>query len=139
MQNIDALATKIQKAVDGTEKDKTYTYLGSDKYQQVFVDPVSIAIISTILVNVVKLFQECRKNKDEALQVSHNPGLFERRALKRTIREAVGGGQFELRKKYYDEIRNHGTEITDLEMEGIYDDYGAYSTMQYKEQCPDFN
>jgi len=133
MQNINTLAEKIQQNIDGvtptTNYDPTYS-----EYQEVLVDPVSIALVSTIILNVIKLIQGCKKNQTEATQVSHNPNLFQRRALKREIRKEVGGGidNEALRNKYYNAIRQEGTQITEFQMGGLYDDYSGYTTMQYR-------
>lgn len=145
MKNIDILARKIQHSVDGTEPPKKPTYLigaaalsyfdNKDSYEEVLVDPVSIAILSTILVNVFKLWKACHKNSAEALEVAHDPNIFERRALKREIRKEVGSGNEHatLRNKYYNEIRNEGTTLTDSDMEELYDDFDGYATMEYHE------
>ena len=81
------------------------------------------------------LYLLCKNTSSQATNVSHNPNLFQRRALKREIRKEVGGGidNEALRNKYYNEIRERGAHITEPEMVGLYDDYTAYSTMEYRE------
>ncbi len=134
MQNIYSLAQKMQHNVDGTTPTSDYdpTY---GEYQEVFVDPASIAIISTILLNMIKLFQGCNNTSSEAVAVAHSPNIFQRRALKRELRREVGRGLANeaLRNKYYNEIREQGAQITEPEMEGLYDDYNAYTTMEYRD------
>jgi len=139
MQNIYNLAQKMQQNVDGTTPTSNYdpTY---GEYEEVFVDPASIALISTILLNMIKLLQGCRNTSSEAVAVAHNPNIFQRRALKRELRREVGGGldKEALRNKYYNEIREQGAQITEPEMEGLYDDYSTYATMEYRGDSRDF-
>ncbi len=133
MQNIYALAEKIQQKVDGTTPTANYdpTY---DEYEEVLVDPASIALMSTIILNLIKLIQGCRNSSNQATTVAHSPNYFQRLALKRELRREIGAGtQYEaLRNKYYNEIRNQGAQITESEMEGLYNDHNAYTTMEYR-------
>ncbi len=97
------------------------------------IDPISIALATKIILNVFKLIQGCRKNQSEAIEVAHDPSLSDRRLLKIAIRDEVGFSKFALRKRYYDEIIKQGSETTDSEMEGLYDDYSGYATMEFNE------
>jgi hypothetical protein len=145
MKNIDALAAKLQHQVDGTEPAKPTKNVWGNESQEVFIDPVSIAIMASILTNTVKLIAACREARaarkarketaaeaaTETLEVIHDPNIGHRRALKRAIREEVGGS-YPLRKKYYDTIRQHGSQMTESDLEGLNNDCGiAYTTMEY--------
>ena len=144
MDNILALAQKIQQNVDGKSQEApklkfspSSYYNDYSEYQEVFVDPASIALMSTVILNVIKLIKVCRNDSSQAVQVVHKPNLLQRRALKRAIREELGVEEFALRSKYYKEIMKQGTQITESEMEGLYDDHDAYSTMEYRDNSGD--
>jgi len=121
MNNIEKLANKLNNDIYNDGKDE----------QQVFVDPASITLIVTLIVELIKLFNNCKKDEEEALQVAHTPTTRERRLLKREIRKKLGWGNWVLRQQYYEQILNHGTTVNYDQMKGLYADKSAYTTLAY--------
>jgi hypothetical protein len=76
-------------------------------------DPVTIAIVLSIIYSVFKLFQECRKTPDEVVEVSANPTLLQRRFLHRKLWREL---DYNTRKNDGDQIFNAmletGKELT---------------------------
>lgn len=54
------------------------------------LDKETIDQIGNIVLQIVALFQSCKKTPEEATQVAHNPSVVEKRQLKKVVRKELG-------------------------------------------------
>lgn len=108
--------------------EETKKNLREDKSENYGIDPLTIIIIIGILVNVIRVVQECRKDKDknktkqiqytymttEVRSQATNCGWFAKRRIKKIIREKLTPEQY---KKYGEALLQAllviGTKATD--------------------------
>jgi hypothetical protein len=62
---------------------------GNNNLQQVFIDPASIALYMSIIVQVVKLVKACREAHSVPTS-AQQPTRFERNSVKRIVRRKLG-------------------------------------------------
>lgn len=88
--------------------------------QEVFVDPVTISLCLSIIVNIVKLWKTC-KNKPEEIQVScKNPSKRDIAILKKQIRKELGFIRYYKEgQKYLDNTLNVAKDLTIEEIEQL--------------------
>jgi len=61
--------------------------------QAVFIDPASIALYATIIMEVIKIVKRCRESKDVP-EAAENPTRFEQAVVKRITRRQVGWREY---------------------------------------------
>ena len=89
--------------------EETKKNLREDKSENYGIDPLTIIIIIGILVNVIRVVQECRKDKNKTKQMQYaymttevrsqatNCGWFAKRRIRKIIKEKLTPEQY---KKY---------------------------------------
>lgn len=53
-------------------------------------DPITILMIIGILVGIARLIVECRKKGADAKKMAQDPNVYEKRVLRKKLREALG-------------------------------------------------
>lgn len=61
-----------------------------NKHQEVFFDPATIALITKIVIDVIRLMKSCRKTDNDAVRTVHHPDRRELITLRRIIRRRIG-------------------------------------------------
>ena len=98
----------------------------SDK-QEVFFDPATITLITTIVLQVIKLIKHCTKDSEtpekEALEVAHRPSYRAERQLNRILRKKLGWKKYwKEGTKYKEAILDEGKTLTKEDILGLYTD-----------------
>lgn len=77
------------------------------------LDQETIEKIGAIVLEIVALFQSCKKTPEEAVQVAHNPGVGDKRRMRRVVRKELGLFKY-LREggEYYDAVLKTGYDLT---------------------------
>lgn len=55
----------------------------------VFVDPITILTVISVIVQIVKLYQSCKKTPEEVKKSMESPNWIERWRLKRIVRKSI--------------------------------------------------
>jgi hypothetical protein len=113
MNTIENTTQRLYNQINGKDKNT----------QEVFIDPITISILSNIIIGIVKLYIACKKNPDEAVQIAHRPGPRERSILNRELRKQFGWFNWKKKREYCDHIIQYGADIQQDEMQGLYNDY----------------
>ena len=58
-------------------------------------DPAMIAVIVEVVVAVIKMIRDCKKQPADVAGIAEAPGLFGRLRLRRAIRRSLGAGDEE--------------------------------------------
>ena len=91
--------------------------------QEVFFDPVTISVVTTILLQIIKLIKHCTANGEEAVEVAHNPSHANKRQLKVAVRRQLGWWKYWREgDKYMEAILDEGKTLTKQDMLGLYTD-----------------
>lgn len=92
--------------------DKIHNNLNKQSGGATF-DPVTIAIVLSVIYSVFKLFQACRKTPDEVVESAKDPTILQRRFLRRKLWREL---DYDTRKSSGDQIYNAmletGKELT---------------------------
>lgn len=94
-----------------------------------FVDPITVLMLISIMIGLIRVVQECRKDKlsrtnnrkeqagiikDEILSLGPKPGLFQKRKIKKILVANMSKEQYKLYGSHtYDELVNVGSTVTD--------------------------
>lgn len=80
-------------------------------------DPTIIILVFQALIEILRMWQDCRKNPEEALDTAKNPGILSKWVAGRIMRRHLG-------KHYNDDFREElntlGKSITLAEMKRMY-------------------
>jgi hypothetical protein len=86
-------------------------------------DPAMVTAIIDIVVNLIERFKDCGKTADQALNTSHNPGLWERVILRNSVLRYLGRKQFrEHGQNLIDSILKSGGKLNKDQMLELYSD-----------------
>jgi hypothetical protein len=62
----------------------------ASKEVEVVFDPITISLIASIVIEVVKLLKGCKRNEDDVVRTVQSPNIIERRVLRRIVRKKLG-------------------------------------------------
>ena len=81
------------------------------------LDPVTIQVIIEIIIDLITLYQNCRKTPQEALVEWKSLSLLERWKLRRVIKRRVDDEEVynAIGDKIFNGIKNLGVEATELD------------------------
>lgn len=103
----------------------------NDKQQVVFDPVVATAVaegVISIITDLIKLLQACKKTPEQAIQVAFHPNEDQEATLKKAIRKYLGfWGNWWNGKKYFNAIIKTGQEISPQEMKEVYQDVKTLS------------
>lgn len=103
---------KFELILDKTVDSTINNYKNTGNKQEVFVDPVTITLIATIIREVVNLIKQCTKSPEEAHVIVTNPSSEHISKLKAIIRKKVGFIKyFIVGVKILKAVRKTGREI----------------------------
>lgn len=81
---------------------ENFKRVGGDR--ETALDPAMIPVFAGIILNIIKLIQDCRKDSGTAQRIVNNPTVLQRLVARRAV------------KDYLDDrrsFRTHGAEMTD--------------------------
>lgn len=108
MSDLNELAVRISSHV--TAKDKNFG-----------VDPMTISIVASIVINLVRLWWSCRSESKVRGELQ-NPSWLFKLFLKREIRKQVNGGS--RRNAMYGAFLDVGKNLSDKELNNILKEIG---------------
>jgi hypothetical protein len=111
MSKLDDISMKVAKNMPGRG--------------EAALDPAMIPVIIDIVGNLVTLFKQCNKTSGEAVKSAKNPSLWEKVALKQTVRKQLGMGFFKFRREGDDlveAVMKTGKGMTENDMNELYDE-----------------
>src|ERR1051326_417443 len=108
---------KAQQVCDDMAKNQ-----GID--QKLAFDVMLIIAIIGVIVNLVRLFIECKQSHQQAQAKMANPGLMERWRLRRAIREHVDDGEVQaaLASQLFNSSINISSKLKVEEVAAMYDE-----------------
>ena len=82
---------------------------GEEGYE---IDPITVMIVSTALIEIIKLLYECQKDKDETIDIVTEPTKWHIRILKAVLRRQLGIIEYFFSGKQYIKIfKNTGQKM----------------------------
>lgn len=106
--------------VEKFAKEVHQNYFAMDGFgneEGVSLDPITILMVAGLIINIIRLWKECKKDEEEVLESISNPSLFESVILRRLCRNEVG------RKSapcLYTAIKMSASKLTSNELASIY-------------------
>lgn len=82
-------------------------------------DPATIAVIAMLIMQVVKMWKDCRKTPDEVVTSFHNPTLLQKFRLRRMTRQELGNSYNEYGDSVVKAILETGKEATEEDIESV--------------------
>ena len=102
--------------------NREYSYDENRKYIPVIVDPASIIMVTSVIIEVIKLIKRCRTER-ETINVAHNPSSFEKRVLYRIIRKKLGWKEyFRNRHTLANSILNTGASMSEDKIFNLFEE-----------------
>ncbi len=87
------------------------------------LDPATIMLIATIVSEVIKMWRECKKNKEEAAKMATSPSRFERLALRQICVRTIGRREFyRSGDKLMESLLKNGQTLTPELVQQMYDE-----------------
>lgn len=88
---------------------------------EVFVDPATILSIIGVIIQIVKLYKNCRKSPEEAKYHMDNIGWWNRWRLRRMIRSSIKKNKSASdAEKVYDGVLSHINKTSKEDMDKLY-------------------
>ena len=112
--------------------DKTVVKTDKEKYS--FIDPITILMIISITIGIIRVIQECRKDKLKSLSKEEkqnfiaqeirksaaNPGFMNKWRVQRIIKNKLSKEQYSVcGKNMFDTFRELGEHITDEQVKSL--------------------
>ena len=86
-------------------------------------DVATIMLIATIVSEVIKMWRECKKNKEEAAKMATSPSRFERLALRQICVRTIGRREFyRSGDKLMESLLKNGQTLTPELVQQMYDE-----------------
>jgi hypothetical protein len=82
-------------------------------------DPATIAVIATLIIQVVQLWRNCHKTPVEVVEASKNPTRLQKFKLRRMARQELGNSYNEYGDSVVNAILEAGKEVTEEDIEGV--------------------
>ena len=104
--------------------NNVYTDYNSKNKQayKVAVDPATIMLVGSIIIDIIKLIKKCKTEK-EVIETAKKPSVFENRTLYRVIRRRLGWRKyFNNRHAIANSIRNKGASLTEEEVFQLFEE-----------------
>lgn len=101
MTQIDELVASIGGDFAKESGDEGYSF-----------DPATLILIASILIELFKIWQTCRKSKEEQLKVAKNPSMMERLIVRNVVRKSMGGEFGRSGRAMTKAILKNGSEAT---------------------------
>lgn len=80
-------------------------------------DPFTIIMIAGVIINIIRLVYECRKDKEERVAMLRSPSLIEKIVLRRHIGKACLGTDIKSQDLYRELV---GWNLSTAEIEGLF-------------------
>lgn len=100
------LIKKAQHRFTESQSDKTF-------------DPATIAVIATLIIQIVQMWKDCKKTPDESVVMSKNPTILQKFRLRRMTRQELGNSYNEYGDSVVKAILETGKEATEEDIEGV--------------------
>jgi hypothetical protein len=82
------------------------------------IDPLTILTIISIIIRIIAMIYECRKNRDYAKRTIKQPGIFARFLMKRAIRKHFPKDE---RQAIYNAMLAVGPQLSEKELDDTLD------------------
>ena len=88
------------------------------------LDPVTMIMLASAIISLIRLYMECKKSKEEAVKQSRNSGVIENRIVKRELRKQMGTVKYLTQggSRLANQIITRASKITPQEMEKLYEE-----------------
>lgn len=92
------------------------------------IDPITVLIIINIVIEVVKLINECQEEDTNEVKKLNKPSKLEKRILKRIVRKELGFFRYWFYgNSYLNALEKTGQKITKQELQELYKENGFQS------------
>lgn len=81
------------------------------------IDPLTIIALINVIIGLVRIIIECRKNREDAKGMIRKPGIIARYLMKREIRKQFPA---EHRRAIYKAMLEVGPSLTDKEVDSVF-------------------
>lgn len=96
---------------------------GLDEKDGYSISPATIMLIATIVTEVVKVWKECKKKKEDAVKMATSPSRFERLALRSICVRTIGAREYRRSgDKLMEALLNTGKTLTPETVQEMYDE-----------------
>lgn len=82
------------------------------------IDPLTILTIISVIVRIIAMIYECRKNRAYAKRTIRRPGIFARFLMRRAVRKHFPKSE---RAAVYNAMLNVGSQLSDKELDETLD------------------
>lgn len=87
------------------------------------LDPASIILIAELVFELVKLWKECKKKPEDALNSARSPGVFDKLLFRRMLRKELGRKEFQNSgERLLEAFAGVGAELTLEDVKELYDE-----------------
>jgi hypothetical protein len=105
---------------NAAQKASLHFYKKNEVEQQVVVDPATITLFATIIIDIIKIVKGCMEAR-KALKEAQNETPVAYRAVRRSVRRKLGWREwFKNRNKYVESVFYVAKNSTPEEMEQAY-------------------
>lgn len=86
------------------------------------LDPMTILLVTSVIIELVKLYQSCKKEPEEAVLISQNSGVIENGIVKKNLRKQMGTVKYLTQggPRLANQIIKRATRISTEEMSALY-------------------